>query len=733
MPPTILRVALPIPLPQCFDYLPPSGIPLPDSTLGCRVRVPFGKRELIGVVVELPSAEMSVPLREAFAWIDRIPILDGELAQSLQWLSHYTHTPLGEILATALPGLLRHGKPLPETWTCWAWRLTETGRTAAPKLRRNSRSAQLAELLTTSDQTEDALNTRMNHWRTVARNLTKRGYVERIKKPTTVSLIIQTTSNTVPVLNTEQQKAVETLNANVGFKTYLLDGVTGSGKTEVYLQAIATCLAASKQALVLVPEIGLTPQLLTNFHARLGIPVHALHSKLADNERARVWAAARCGEARLVLGTRSAVFTPLPHAGLIIVDEEHDTSYKQQDGIRYNARDFALVRGKALNVPVILGSATPSLESLYNAHNGRYKHLRLTYRAGQAYAPQVRVLDVRKRPLKDGLSPEVLTGINATLARDEQVLVFKNRRGYSPVLLCHDCGWTATCQQCSTSVHRTPMTVYTGGTYLQCHHCDARQPMPLSCPDCGSTALQPQGIGTERLEARLIEAFPKHPVVRIDRNTTQHRDALKTQFTELGNAAGILVGTQILAKGHHLPRLTMVVVVGIDEGLFSADFRATEKLSQQLIQVAGRAGRAKHAGEVWLQTHHPDHPLLQTLINGGYHTFANTELQQRQAAGLPPFAHLALLRAEAKDTTSTQQFLATVRKHIPIDNAVECYGPMSAPMPRRAGYERYQLLLSSSQRNTLHRTLNVLIPAIHALPEARRVRWSLDVDPVDLY
>ncbi|HHW4680694.1 MAG TPA: replication restart helicase PriA, partial [Xylella taiwanensis] len=458
-----------------------------------------------------------------------------------------------------------------------------------------------------------------------------------------------------------------------------------------------------------------------------------LHSKLADGERARVWAAARCGEARLVLGTRSAVFTPLPHAGLIIVDEEHDTSYKQQDSIRYHARDFALVRGKALNVPVILGSATPSLESLYNAHTGRYRHLRLTYRAGQACAPQVRVLDVRKRPLQDGLSLEVLAGINATLARDEQVLVFKNRRGYAPVLLCHDCGWTATCHRCSTILHRTPMTVYAGGAYLQCHHCGARQPMPLSCPDCGSPALQPQGIGTERLEARLIQAFPNHPVIRIDRNTTQRREALKTQFTKLGDTAGILVGTQILAKGHHLPRLTMVVVVGIDEGLFSVDFRATEKLSQQLIQVAGRAGRAGRAGEVWLQTHHPDHPLLQTLINGGYHIFANAELQQRHAVGLPPFAHLALLRAEAKDTTTTQQFLDTVRNRMPNDSAVECYGPMPAPMPRRAGYQRYQLLLSSSQRNVLHRTLNVLIPTIHALPEARRVRWSLDVDPVDLY
>ncbi|HHW4678487.1 MAG TPA: primosomal protein N' [Xylella sp.] len=730
MPSTILCVALPIPLPQCFDYLPPANMPLPDQTLGCRVQVPFGPRELIGVVVEMKAAKVSAPLREAITWIDQRPILDGELSKSLHWLARYTHTPLGETIATALPRLLRHGEPLPDTST-WAWRLTEIGHTETSKLRRNSHPARLAELLATSDQTEDALDTQMNHWRTAARQLTKRGHVERFKKTTTIPIIIQDTTS--PLLNTEQQKAVETLNAAAGFNAYLLDGVTGSGKTEVYLHTIATCLAAGRQALVLVPEIGLTPQILTSFRARLGVPVHALHSKLSDRERARVWAAAQCGEARLVLGTRSAVFTPLPNAGLIIVDEEHDASYKQQDGIRYHARDFALVRGKALNVPVILGSATPSLESLYNAHSGRYRHLHLTYRAGQARAPQVRVLDVRKRPLKDGLSAEVLAGISATLARDEQVLVFKNRRGYAPVLLCHDCGWTATCNHCSTVMHRTPMTVYAGKTHLQCHHCGARQPIPLSCPDCGSLRLQPQGIGTERLEARLIEVFPNYPVVRIDSDTTKRRDALKTQFTKTGNTPCILVGTQILAKGHHLPRLTMVVIVGIDEGLFSADFRASEKLSQQLIQVAGRAGRSKCAGEVWLQTHHPDHPLLQTLIKGGYHSFAHAELEQRHVAGLPPFSYLALLRAESKDNNATQQFLATIRNQIPHDNAVECYGPMPAPMPRRAGYQRCQLLLSSPQRHTLHHTLNVLTPTIHAMPEARRIRWSLDVDPVDLY
>ncbi|WP_115555213.1 primosomal protein N' [Xanthomonas campestris] len=737
-PVTTLRVALPVPLPQLFDYLPPQDTDVDGSDrVGCRVRVPFGPRELIGVVVERGQQPSAEGLRAALDWCDDTPLLVDELARSLHWLARYTHAPLGEAQASALPGPLRRGEPLADTHA-WAWQLTEAGRTGAGSLRAGSRPALLAALLLAGPLTEEPLEQQLPQWREAARNLAKRGYAERVA---VAADTLPARPGTGPQLNDEQQAATDAIRAGSGFATYLLDGVTGSGKTEVYLQAIADCLAAGKQALVLVPEIGLTPQTLGRFRARLGVPVHALHSGLSDSERARVWAAAWRGEAKLIVGTRSAVFTPLPNAGLIVIDEEHDGSYKQQDGIRYHARDFALVRGKALDVPVILGSATPSLESLHNAYSGRYRHLRLSRRAGDARPPRVRVLDVRKRPLKDGLSPEVLAGIGATLARGEQVLVFKNRRGYAPVLLCHDCGWTAACQRCSTPLHQTPMTVHAGGRRLQCHHCGARQPAPLACPACASLALQPQGIGTERLEERLVEAFPDAPVVRIDRSTTQRRDALETQLARLGTDAGILVGTQILAKGHDLPRLTMVVVVGIDEGLFSADFRAAEKLAQQLIQVAGRAGRADRPGEVWLQTHHPEHPLLQTLVNGGYHAFADAELQQREAAGFPPFAHLALFRAEAKDVAAANQFLIAVRALVgeqtpapsPALAPVECYGPMPAPMPRRAGFQRTQLLLSAAQRSALHWVLDAQMPAIHALPQARRVRWSLDVDPIDLY
>jgi primosomal protein N' (replication factor Y) (superfamily II helicase) len=735
-PDSVLRVALPVPLPRLFDYRPPADGP---GAVGCRVRVPFGSRSLVGVIVEIGLPDPGLAeLREAEAVLDPQPLLQGELLASLRWLARYTHAPLGEVLTTSLPSALRRGEPLPETHA-WAWRLTEAGATALARLR--GRPRQLADRLQTEVLDEALLDAEVEDWRAAARALLKRDLVERVAVPASQWA---PTPQPGPALNGEQAEALAALRACPGFAATLLDGVTGSGKTEVYLQAIADCLARGRQALVLVPEIGLTPQALSRFRKRLGVPIHALHSGLTDNERARVWAAAWRGEARVIVGTRSAVFTPLPEAGLIVIDEEHDGSYKQQDGIRYHARDFALVRGKALDVPVILGSATPSLETLHNAQAGRYAHLRLRKRAGDAQPPAVRVIDVRKRPLDAGLSSDLLMAMRAALDAGGQVLVFKNRRGYAPVLLCHDCGWSAQCKRCSTPLRASPMTVHGGGRRLQCHHCGARQTPPPACPDCASLALQPQGVGTERLEELLAEKFADVPVLRIDSASTRRKDALEKLFMEFGTQPGILVGTQMLAKGHDLPNLTLVAVVGIDEGLFSADFRAGEKLAQLLIQVAGRAGRADKRGEVLLQTHHPEHPLLQTLIHGGYSAFAETELMQREAACFPPFAHIALLRAEAQQADAPMQFLQAAKTVLmpwcapksargapPAGLTLD--GPVPAPMPRRAGMYRAQLLLSSPSRRELHAALEAALPAVYALPEARKARWSLDVDPVDLY
>ena len=743
---TVLRVALPVPLPRLFDYLPPPGVEAASVEAGRRILVPFGNRELCGMVVGHGMAgigvEAGIQIKPALALPDPAPLLQGELLGSLRWLAGYLHAPLGEVLATALPAVLRRGEPLPET-THYGWRLSEAGRTALPAMRAGKPKT-LAMLLDDL-RDEDGLDAEFPGWRTPMRALRERGLVERLTLDRKTKLGSESpflrkgdsdpnfartrgegNARAFP-LNDEQRNAADAIRAGSGFAPFLLDGVTGSGKTEVYLDAIGDCLARGRQALVLVPEIGLTPQTLARFRTRLGVPVHALHSGLNDGERAATWLAAARGQARVIVGTRSAVFVPLPEAGLIVVDEEHDGSYKQFDGIRYHARDFAIVRARALEVPIVLGSATPSLESLHNAQAGRHAQLRLRHRAGDAKPPAVRIVDVRKRPLQAGLSSEALDAIRVALDAGGQVLVFKNRRGYAPALLCHDCGWSAQCRRCDAS-----MTVHAHGRRLQCHHCGARAAAPLACPDCASLALQPQGNGTERIEEDLAARFAEVPVLRIDRGSTHGRDALQKHFATLGDEPGILIGTQMLAKGHDLGNLRLVVVVGIDEGLFSADFRSGEKLAQLLVQVAGRAGRADKPGSVLLQTHHPEHPLLNTLVAGGYHAFAEIELAQREAAGFPPFAHLALLRAEAKHADPPMQFLQRAKTSLHAA-AVEAHGPLPAPMPRRAGYQRAQLLLSATQRRDLHAALDALLPALHADPEARKLRWSLDVDPAELY
>ncbi|MFC4726602.1 primosomal protein N' [Coralloluteibacterium thermophilus] len=728
-----LRVALPVPLPQLFDYLPPEGVEAGPRLAGCRVRVPFGQSERVGIVVDTGPAPATVDpqaLRRALAVLDDAPLLAGELAETLAWVARYYHEPLGEVVATALPGPLRAGDPLPET-TPFGWRLTEAGQLARPRLRAGTRPAAFADRLGTETVAEAVLDADLPGWRSAARALGGRGHAERVALDGATGA---TAARPPPPLHPEQAEAASLVRAHLdGFAPILLEGVTGSGKTEVYLDAIAACLARGRQALVLVPEIGLTPQTLARFRSRLGIPVHALHSGLADGERAAAWAACARGQARVVVGTRSAVFVPLPEAGLIVVDEEHDASYKQQDGVRYHARDVALVRARALGVPVVLGSATPSLESLHNALAGRYLHARLTRRAGGATAPAVRVIDVRKRRLEAGLSEELLQALDDTLARGEQALVFKNRRGYAPVLLCHDCGWSAQCRRCDA-----PMTVHARGGRLICHHCGARAAAPRACPDCGSLALQPQGAGTERIDDALAARFPEALRLRIDRGTTRRRDALERHLAEFGERPGILVGTQMLAKGHDLPQLTRVAVVGVDEGLHSSDFRAPERLAQLLIQVAGRAGRAQRKGEVLLQTHHPDHPLLATLLAGGYPAFAALELADREAAGLPPYAHMVLLRAEAADEAAPRAFLGEAREALHADAeargvALDVHGPLPAPMARRAGRARAQLLLSARSRPALHAVLDAWVPRLYGLPSVRRVRWSIDVDPQDLY
>lgn len=728
LPSLCLKVALPIPVPGLFDYRLPVGQSAGDDWLGCRVSAPFGNRILVGWVVAVGPPETPMDkLKPLLARLDAVSVLTPEVLDTLHWTARYYQAPIGEVFNTAVPALLREGKALPECHA-YAWQLTEYGNAGWPSLRAKSAVRCLAAILAEAVRTEDWLGRHHPGWPAGMRSLRKRGWVERLAVPVSASMPQEANG---PDLNIEQSACLDVLAQAPGFGVHLIDGVTGSGKTEIYIRAINACLQQGRQALVLVPEIGLTPQTLARFSARLPVPVHVLHSNLSDGDRAKAWAAMASGIGRVLLGTRSAVFAPLPDAGLLIIDEEHDGSYKQQDGFHYHARDVAIVRARTLAVPILLGSATPSLETLHNAGSGRYRHHRLHKRAGNAQPPTVRIVDVRKIRMQDGLSRAMLDGIHQCLDDGGQALVFKNRRGYAPALLCHDCGFTALCPRCDAT-----LTLHEGLRSLQCHHCGYRKAKPPACPDCGSLALQPQGFGTERLEEALNRSFPDALCLRVDSASTRRRGGLSGHLQQLGDRPGILVGTQMLAKGHDLPNLRFVGVVGIDESLFSADFRAHEKLAQLLVQVAGRAGRSRHAGHVLLQTHHPEHPMLSGLLSGGYSAFAIDALKERQSADMPPFRFMALLRCESVHLDNVQCFLAEASELLAetrqtLAVAVHSSGALPAGMPRRAGKHRWQLVLTATTRNDLQILLASALPGLYALKSARKTRWSVDVDPSD--
>jgi primosomal protein N' (replication factor Y) len=509
----------------------------------------------------------------------------------------------------------------------------------------------------------------------------------------------------------------------------LLHGVTGSGKTEVYLALVREVVARGRQALVLVPEIGLTPQVVARFQRRSGARLALLHSGLAEGERERAWLAARAGTADVLIGTRSAVFTPLPRLGLVVVDEEHDASFKQQEGFRYSARDLAVVRAQRAGCPVLLGSATPSLETLRNTQLGRYRALALPDRAGVAAPPALDLVNIRGVPLEGGLAPVSRRMVLETLGRGEQVLLFLNHRGYAPIVMCHACGWVAECRRCDAR-----MTFHGGDRLLWCHHCGSQRLRDRQCPNCGATELADVGVGTERLEEAVGRLFPGHEVVRVDRDSMRRKGVLEQSFEDIRSGRyPLLVGTQMLAKGHHFPNVTLVIVLDADQGLYGVDFRAPERMAQLIEQVAGRAGRADKPGRVLIQTHHPEHPLLQLLVTRGYGAFAAAALAEREAAGLPPFGHQVLWRAEATRAEPPAAFLDAVAALVRAEagGAVEVWGPVPAPMERRAGRYRAHLLLQARERGPLHGRLGAWVEQAAALPQARSTRWSVDVDPQD--
>lgn len=730
MNPTVLQIAVPSPLHRSFDYLPPEGADPASLCAGMRVRVPFGRRETTGVLLGVAesSAVSADRLRAASAVLDSGPVIAADLLRLARWASAYYHYPIGEVLSTVLPVALRGGGQVARRGVR-GWRLTVAGHAVATEqLTRARRQAGIIEFLRHRPEgaTPDSLRAEGVHSTAALRALRDKGWIE------TVSIAPTTAAGSTPVdgppLNAAQRQAVDALRQARGYASYLLEGVTGSGKTEVYLHAIRNTLAQGRQALVLVPEIGLTPQLVRRFEQRLGVPPAVLHSGMTDGERLDAWQAAAQGDAPVVIGTRSAVFTPLARAGLFIVDEEHDASLKQQDGFRYSARDLLVWRARDVQVPVVLGSATPSLESLHNVNTGRYRHLVLPERAGDARPPDMRLLDVRAQVMEDTLSRPLVTEMTRHLDAGGQVLLFLNRRGYAPTLLCHDCGWVAACTRCDAH-----MVLHQQAGELRCHHCGGHRALDRECPDCNGSDLRALGSGTERVEKALHRHFPRHRIVRIDRDSVRRKGQLDALLARARRGeADILLGTQMLAKGHHFPGVTLVGILNTDQQLFSADFRASERMAQLIVQVAGRAGRADRPGQVLIQTHHPDHPLLQRLIERGYGEFARAALVEREAAALPPCTSAALLRAEAVDRDRPEDFLAEARMQVErLGESVSVWGPVPAPMEKRQGRYRAQLMLVSADRAELHRVLEALVASLEGMKSARRVRWSLDVDPAD--
>ncbi len=731
----IIKVAVPCPLREALDYLPARQ--WPDPSPGCRVSVPFGSRRVVGVVVGASEHSSLAPsrLRPIHAVLDQEPLLDADILALAQWAADYYQYPLGEVLSRCLPPPRRRDGEGSGVRMGRAWQLTAAGRdTPTATLAATPARARALEALqqATAPMSAVAL-ANLGIRAEIVRALGRDGLVAPLAIPLSL-LAEQPPTNAAleaPLApNPDQTAAIEAIKASLdGFGTTLLAGVTGSGKTEVYLSVMSEVLARGRQALLLVPEIGLTPQTVHRLQARFGSAVAAVHSGMASGQRLAAWELARSGRARILVGTRSAIFTPLPDLGVIIVDEEHDDSYKQQDGLRYSARDLAVIRARNRDIPVVLGSATPSLESLNNALTGRYRHLRLPLRAGGASPPRQRLIDLRRHGAPEGFSTPLIDAMRAALGKGNQVLVFINRRGFAPVLMCHDCGWIAECRRCDAR-----MTVHSRPAGLRCHHCGAERPMPPECPSCGAPEPMPIGQGTQRSENVLGQLFPDTPVIRIDRDSTRGARALGDTLERVARGSpALLVGTQMLAKGHHFPAVTLVAVLDADSGLFSADFRSSERLAQQLLQVSGRAGRADRAGEVLIQTHQPDHPLWHALLEHGYDAFATAALAERREAGFPPFGHLALLRAEAPAREPPHAFLEHCARLLREGgNEVAVLGPVPALLERRAGRYRAQLLLQSRGRTALQRLLRSRLEHLEALPEARRVRWSLDVDPVDL-
>jgi len=744
----IVSVAVPVPLRQSFDFI------LAESFLnnnlqkndhsqlsGCRVKVPFGPRHLIGVIVGVKT-QSDYPLHKlkpVLELLDSQNIFDPALWQTLSWLARYYLAPIGEVIDTAMPSHIRQGSEMSPV-AVKTWRLSELGRSSSidDLQRAPLQLAIIKRFMRSTLLSSDDFKADSSSWRQAIKALIEKGWIEEFSAlPTLQKVTRQASADDEPLhLNDQQKSAVASLTEMVSAKTFacaLLQGVTGSGKTEVYFAAIQQALEQDQQVLLLVPEIGLTPQLIERVQKAFTQPIAVMHSGLNDTERHLAWWHARQGNAKILIGTRSAVFTSFADLGLIVIDEEHDGSFKQQDGVRYQARDVAIYRAKQHNIPIILGSATPSLESYANATAGRYQHIKLTERATQVELPSIELFDLTRLPSTDGLSPSMLEAIRAVLDMGKQVMLFLNRRGYAPVLYCTECGETSKCHRCDSH-----LTLHRRINRLRCHHCGYETKAHNVCGSCKSESMVEVGEGTQRVEEALQLRFPDARLLRIDRDSTRRKGELEALLNKARDGeADILLGTQLITKGHDFPNVAMVGILEADQGLYSTDFRASETLFQQVLQVAGRAGRRESLGRVFIQTHFVHHPFFDWVKAHDYDGFAQALLAERKIANFPPHGFFALLRAESTHQAKALQFLRRAKRDIIPAEGVTVMDAVPAPMERRAGKYRAQLLVSANQRSTLNASLSSWLDYIGNDKDAKKlsnsVRWSLDIDPLDHY
>lgn len=731
-----LRVAVFSPLRSFFDYLPAASAPSTPITPGCRVKVPLGRSERLGVLVsdigETEDHTTAAPTRELkplLAVLDATPVIDPSLMALALWAIQYYHCPPGEVFEALLPAELRRGESPRQTREP-AWQLSSAGSAAlAGSERLGPRQRELLQRAQTGVITRQGLAELPSSAARTLREAERRGWLALTEDMPSHLTPLVNDARFLP-LNAGQAEACTSIRSGLGaFGVHLLHGVTGSGKTEIYLHLARDVINGGGQVLVLVPEIGLTEQTVQRFSERFGVAVGLVHSELSERARALVWQRCREGEIRVLLGTRSAVWMPLPRLQLVVVDEEHDPSFKQQEGFRYSARDVAVMRARRLNIPVVLGSATPSLESLANCERGKYAYLPLAQRAGGASLPGIRVLDIRGMTLTSGISDPLRRAILERAARGEQSLLFLNRRGFAPVVLCHACGWIAGCPRCDAR-----LVLHLEQDRLRCHHCGFERRRDAVFPDhpCGRLeAYAGVGVGTEQLEGALEGLFPGLRTLRIDRDAMRHKGDLERAFARIRQReVDLLIGTQMIAKGHDFAHVTLVGIVDGDSGLLARDFRAEERFMQTILQVAGRAGRGEQPGEVLIQSHHPEHPVFTFLRNADYRGFATRALAERVEAEMPPHTALAMLRAEAPTREPPQEFLRQLAERLrrELPPSVFIGGPVPALMERKVGRYRANLLLSCIDRGVLAAALERALAAIRELPLARRVRWHLDVD-----